>query len=319
MIILNFPELFKTEEQCIQYLRRTKEDIGITCSKCNSTEHYWNSHHLSHDCKKCGHRTRLRVGTVMESSKLPIKYWIYAMYFMVSTKKGISASELQRQLGHKRYEPIWAMMHKLRSVMGKDEMGDPVTHVAEFKESTIKAIALTKGKKVKKKSKDVDISVLAQVSWFRPNVKKGKVNAFHKVKMVVNNFTESFSNENSKVFPQGMVQEINLNDSCMGFLNVFDKADQIHKPKLSWVKTMISNIRRNVNGMYHNIHNKYLQNYLHEFCFRMNNRNYGNEMFEYFSKVALKHRWNGNRIIYGYTDEDFEQMMLCSSPKTTPI
>ena len=41
------------------------------------------------------------------------------MHLLTATKKSISAAELQRQLGHKRYQPIWEMMHKLRSVMGK--------------------------------------------------------------------------------------------------------------------------------------------------------------------------------------------------------
>jgi hypothetical protein len=45
-------------------------------------------------------------------------YWYIAMHLMTSTKKGFSAHELKRQLGHKRYEPIWAMMHKIRESMG---------------------------------------------------------------------------------------------------------------------------------------------------------------------------------------------------------
>ncbi len=54
----------------------------------------------------------------MHGSKLPLMYWFAAMHLMTATKKPISALEMQRQLGHKRYQPIWEMMHKLRSVMG---------------------------------------------------------------------------------------------------------------------------------------------------------------------------------------------------------
>lgn len=43
---------------------------------------------------------------------------------MANNKKGISAQEMQRQLGHKRYEPIWAMMHKIRAAMGNRDAGD---------------------------------------------------------------------------------------------------------------------------------------------------------------------------------------------------
>ena len=55
----------------------------------------------------------------MHGSKLPFRYWFIAMHLLTATKKSISAAELQRQLGHKRYQPVWELMHKLRSVMGK--------------------------------------------------------------------------------------------------------------------------------------------------------------------------------------------------------
>ena len=54
----------------------------------------------------------------MENAKLPFRKWYLAMAFMSFSKKGLSATELQRQLGHKRYEPIWFMMHMIRKAMG---------------------------------------------------------------------------------------------------------------------------------------------------------------------------------------------------------
>jgi hypothetical protein len=57
----------------------------------------------------------------MHKSKLPFRYWFVAMHLLTSTKKNFSAKELQRQLGHKRYHPVWHMMRKLREAMGKRE------------------------------------------------------------------------------------------------------------------------------------------------------------------------------------------------------
>ena len=54
----------------------------------------------------------------MHGSKLPFRYWFIAIHLLTSTKKSFSAKEIQRQLGHKRYQPIWEMMHKLRIAMG---------------------------------------------------------------------------------------------------------------------------------------------------------------------------------------------------------
>jgi len=55
----------------------------------------------------------------MESSKLPFMIWYKAIFLLSTTKKGFSSKEIQRQLGLKRYEPVWAMVYKLRRAMGQ--------------------------------------------------------------------------------------------------------------------------------------------------------------------------------------------------------
>ena len=55
----------------------------------------------------------------MENSKLTIQQWFIMLHLMTSTKKTFSALEMQRQLGVKRYEPVWYAMHKIRSTIGK--------------------------------------------------------------------------------------------------------------------------------------------------------------------------------------------------------
>ena len=99
-------------------LKKIREEDGLTCSKCRGTDHYWVQSHKSWVCKSCKHETRLTAGTVMHGSKLPLKTWFKAIHLIGSTKTPFSAKEMQRQLGHKRYQPIWEMMHKLRDSMG---------------------------------------------------------------------------------------------------------------------------------------------------------------------------------------------------------
>lgn len=74
---------------------------------------------LSIECKHCHSRQTLRSGTAMEHSELPIRCRIATMFLLTGTKKSFSTEELCRQLGHKRYQPIWKMACKLREVMGK--------------------------------------------------------------------------------------------------------------------------------------------------------------------------------------------------------
>lgn len=61
----------------------------------------------------------LRSGTVMENSNLPIRYWMICIELMTLSKRKFSILQLQYLLGHKRYEPIWLMVQKIRLVMHK--------------------------------------------------------------------------------------------------------------------------------------------------------------------------------------------------------
>ena len=68
--------------------------------------------------KKCRSRTSLRSGTIMQSSNLSFLIWYKTMFLLTATKKDFSSKEIQRQLGLKRYEPVWVMVHKLRKANG---------------------------------------------------------------------------------------------------------------------------------------------------------------------------------------------------------
>jgi hypothetical protein len=108
----------------------------------------------------------IRSGTMMEHSNLPIRKWYLAMAFMSFSKKGISATELQRQLNHKRYEPIWRMMHKIRAAMGQRDSKYQLEGMIEFDEGYFATEINTKKKKKLKRGrgsqKNEIVSVMAE-------------------------------------------------------------------------------------------------------------------------------------------------------------
>lgn len=119
MKLLEFNRHFGSEEECEKFLKERREEEDIVCAGCGGKRHRWDGYNKRWVCCGCGHETTLRSGTVMHGSKLPLLYWFTAMHLLTFTKKTFSASEMQRQLGHKRYQPIWEMIHKLRSVTGQ--------------------------------------------------------------------------------------------------------------------------------------------------------------------------------------------------------
>ncbi|MBZ4657612.1 MAG: ISXO2-like transposase domain [Methermicoccus sp.] len=119
MNIPDFAVNYPDEETCRKKFKEQRNQIGVTCRHCNCKEHYWLKNKQAYECKQCHARQTLRSGTVMQHSNLPYRYWFVAMHLLTATKNSFSTAELQRQLGHKRYQPIWEMANKLRDVMGK--------------------------------------------------------------------------------------------------------------------------------------------------------------------------------------------------------
>jgi hypothetical protein len=313
MNFIEFAKQHPDEDSCIQHFRKIKEEKGIICAKCGNATHYWNKTHKAHDCKACRYRTTLRSGTVMESSKLPFQYWLYTLYFMSMTKKGISAAEVQRQLGHKRYEPIWAMMHKIRAIMGLRDDKYNLDGVVELDDAFFKTHnnnlsneAPKRGRGSQEQSK---VLVMAKVDPKRGRPRKHKKpSAFRYVKMVV--IPNSSANTmNDTLSVNATPNVIIKSDGWKGFNRIKEVSSKhikkIVPPKeasktLPWVHTMISNAKRNLLGINHQTKDEYLQYYLNEFCYKTNRRYFGANLFDRLIFAAVENTWYGkHRYNYG--------------------
>ncbi len=290
MKIYEFTKHFPDENSCKMHFKSVREREGIKCKKCPSTEHYWLQSKWQWQCKSCRFRTTLRSGTIMESAKLPFYKWYLCMAFMSATKKGISALEMQRQLGHKRYRTVWVMMQKIRSGMGNSDDKYTLDGGIELDEGyfEIATPADTKLKRGRGSQSKTNVAVMAESTPLE-NIETGeKSSHFRFAKMKVLNSHEA--NEINQVAIENIVEDALLitykSTSYEDFSSLFDthvsfKSDkQTTKTTLKWVHVTISNAKRNLLGVYHMINSRYLQNYLNEFCYRLNRRYFGQRLFD---------------------------------------
>lgn len=119
MDIFYFGSHFADQESCRMHYKGERDKEGVVCHRCKGTQHYWLQKKWSYQCKACNVRISLRSGTIMQNSKLSFLTWYKTILLMTTIKKGFSSKEIQKQLGLKRYEPVWAMVHKLRNAMGQ--------------------------------------------------------------------------------------------------------------------------------------------------------------------------------------------------------
>ena len=131
--MIEFEEKFSTEEACRNHLFKFKYPDGFKCPKCKFAKFWWTEKDLMH-CAKCGHQTSLKKGTIMEGSKKPIKLWYRAIYLVSFQKIGISAKNLQRQLGFGSYQTAWSWLHKIRLCMRRAGR-EPLNSIVEVDES----------------------------------------------------------------------------------------------------------------------------------------------------------------------------------------
>lgn len=112
-----FQRQFATEEACQEYLAACRWPNGFKCSRCGHGRAYMMVKQRRWRCVACRYQVSLTAGTILHNTKIPLTVWFWAAYLMTTDKRGISALLLQRQMGLRRYETAWMLLHKLRRAM----------------------------------------------------------------------------------------------------------------------------------------------------------------------------------------------------------
>ena len=303
MKLIDFISNFPDEKSCKIKLREYRERQGVVCPRCGSILHYWKRDKECFECKCCHYRQSLKANTVMHGSQLPVRYWFIAMHLLTSTKKSISASELQRQLGHKNYNPIWAMLHKLRAAMGTRDSRYEVSGMVEVDEGFFstevpeeeKDKPLKRGRGSQKKTK---VLVMAQTAEGNPSKKSDKPTSVKYIKMVVIDDLKAETVDGKIRLNVKSTSSI-ISDASKSYTNfcklVKEHIHQVIKPievgkVLPWVHIAISNAKRLLLDIYHDIRPEYLQNYLNEFSWKFNRRFFGDALFDRLMVAAIAYK-----------------------------
>ena len=120
---------FGTDAQCRAYLVRARWPEGFRCAGCGHERAYSHRARLIEECAACGKQHSLLAGTIFAQTKTGLARWFLAIFLVTSSKGGISAMELQRQMGFGSYGTAWAWLHKIRRAMvvpGRKPLGERV-------------------------------------------------------------------------------------------------------------------------------------------------------------------------------------------------
>ena len=132
----SFLARFGTDAQCRAYLFAQRWPEGFRCPGCGHGAAYHHRRRLIDECVACGKQHSLLAGTMFEQTKTGLARWFLAILLVTSSKGGISAMELQRQMGFGSYQTAWAWLHKIRKAMVRPDR-QPLTRRVEADETLV--------------------------------------------------------------------------------------------------------------------------------------------------------------------------------------
>ena len=125
--VYEFFELFPDEQAAIDFLEAERWPDGVVCPRCDSNRTRRIAKSNYHNCKDCRKQFTVRAGSIFERSRIPLHKWLFAMYLVQTSRKGISSVQLSKELGITQ-RSAWFMLHRLRVAMmpGDDQLSGVV-------------------------------------------------------------------------------------------------------------------------------------------------------------------------------------------------
>lgn len=286
--LLEFQKMFPDEVACLQYLERMRWPSGFTCEKCLKVDEPFRVAIRPRvlKCRSCHHELSVTAETVMHRSKTSIHVWFWAAYLIATQTPGVSATELQKQLGISRYETSFQLLHKLRAVMvrpGRDKMGTKLPLELD--------IVFVGGKtKSGIQGKTDQTPVIIAVEIRRREIRDLKTNKVIKRALAGRTRLQKFSDKSASSVDK-FVKEciapgaVIVSDDGTEFTNLLNlgydhrsvpmRGDRIKMDStLPMISRVTANLKTWIDGTFHGIRRKHLQAYLDEFMFRFNRRFY---------------------------------------------
>jgi transposase-like protein len=123
MDLFDFIDRFRGENDCLTYFSDIRKKAGVVCPKCGCNKHLWLAGINRFECQECKNQVSVKSGTVMENSKLPIKYWFMAIHLLTSDTGNLTMAEIQERLSATDQKEVHEMLKRLNECLTDPENG----------------------------------------------------------------------------------------------------------------------------------------------------------------------------------------------------
>jgi transposase-like protein len=273
-----FEKLFPNEEACDNYLVARRWPKGVHCPRCGSEHAYplktmkfrWECP----DCREGGaYRFSHLVGTIFENTKVDLRDWFKVIHLMLTSKKGMSALQIQRIMGFGSYKTAWYVCHRIRTAL-QDKEFRKLMGIVEVDETFIGG-----------KDGNKHVSKRGKGGKHAPSNKTPIIGAVSRKGNVVTRVLERITKEDAERFVREMVSnKVSLlatdESRIYGGLDEYRHKAVHHAARRYVVGAIHTNtiegfwsiFKRSIVGSYHKVSRKYLPLYIAECQFKYNNR-----------------------------------------------
>lgn len=270
---------FHNEEAAYAFVESRVWPNGPVCPHCGGTERNKlmggaSTRIGTYKCYDCRKPFTVKVGTIFESSHIPLRLWLQGIYLVAASKKGISANQLHRTLGI-TLKSAWFMGHRIREAM-RDNSTDLLGGGGSIVEADETYMAAKRGEKAIQggghRSK-----VVSLVS------REGKTRSFHIANVDAKNLHPILMANIAKdthLMTDGaghykkIGQEFDLHESTNHAQKEYAKDSKVQgvRTHSNTVESYFGILKRGITGVYHHVSEEHLQRYVDEFDFRFTNR-----------------------------------------------
>ena len=303
---IEFQDRFRTEEDCLEYVRQLRWPHGFICPNCGHDDAYELKERRLYQCYVCRRQTSVTAGTIFHKTRTPLRHWFHMIYQIAQDKGGASASKLARQLNGFQ-STVWNQLQKLRHAMERRDETITLAGFIELDEALIGPQARKTGRQRRepntkkeprmktlgkrkqdgsKPKKQTEVVVMVEREKFKAGNLAMKV-IYKTTRNDLREAIEQRVEDNHQSFKSDASQSHYVVRSMGHDLEALKlSGTPLSCEELPIVHRAISLLKRLLIGTYHGVSPKYLQRYLSEFCFRWNRRDAEQTLWSSMLKAA---------------------------------